>query len=455
MSSSFRRKRADVSATAGLRGTKAWTGGITLTSVGLRDLDAILGGGQPLGTCLLIEEDRWTRDLALCFIRYWCAEVCLWQRLFTIATMPSLISSHYPITQALSHGQILLAPSYKNSSTSPPLAVDTLHCFFHHDEIQDILETLPRNLHWDKDATQRNVETSLGVPPDILEEDEEDDYANDTAEKGLRIAWQYRKSVQDERSGLSSSLLLQRTVTGNYCHSFDLSRRMKEQKEDVFDFAHIEEISYHDETCKDSRKHAMHFLRELVKLINVRLLAYKGSVIRILLYHIDPEVMCVTLPLLLAHIRQHQYPVAVMVTMKAWTCSSTSALLSLRRACDVVLQTEGFASRAVYPPPPEFRHLHGLLYLLKASTITAATANGAGHFADSTLTKRATAQVYGLKRDKRKLNIPLLHIPPEDHAGNGSVSNGAVRSGAGKHNQPKVPSTGCDSVEGRNTLLDF
>ena len=59
----------------GLRGTKPWTGGTTLTSSGLRDLDGILGGGQPLGTCLLVEEDRWTQSLALSLVRYWCAEV--------------------------------------------------------------------------------------------------------------------------------------------------------------------------------------------------------------------------------------------------------------------------------------------------------------------------------------------------------------------------------------------
>ena len=318
-----------------------------------------------------------------------------------------------------------------------------------------MLENLPRNLHWDKDAAKRNVEKSVGVPPEILEEDEEEEDENHSAEKGLRIAWQYRKSVQDERSGLSSALSLQRTVTGNYCHSFDLSGRMKEQKQEVFDFAHIAEISCCSETCTDSRKHGIHLFRQLVNLIKMKLVAFKGNVIRLLLYQIDPEVICVALPLLLAHNRQHQYPVVVLVAVKAWTCASTSALTSLRRACDVVMQTEGFASRAVYPPPPEFRHLNGLLYLLKASTITAATANGGGHFADSTLTKRATAQVYGLKRDKRKLHIPLLHIPPEEYAGNGSVSGGSVRTGAGKPNEPKVSSTGCSSSGGGNTALEF
>ncbi len=56
-------------------GTKPSKGGWTLTSSGLRELDAIIGGGQPLGTAILIEEDRWTQDLALAIVRCWSAEV--------------------------------------------------------------------------------------------------------------------------------------------------------------------------------------------------------------------------------------------------------------------------------------------------------------------------------------------------------------------------------------------
>jgi hypothetical protein len=85
MASAFRRGSGSLKTTKtslsspsllGLRGVKPWAGGIHLTSVGLNDLDAILGGGQPLGTCILLQEDRWTRDLALSLVKYWCAEVC-------------------------------------------------------------------------------------------------------------------------------------------------------------------------------------------------------------------------------------------------------------------------------------------------------------------------------------------------------------------------------------------
>jgi len=78
MASTFRRKvNKDTSdqSFVTLKGTKPWTGGITLTSTGLRDLDNLLGSGQPLGTCIWLQEDRWTQSLARCLVKYWCSEV--------------------------------------------------------------------------------------------------------------------------------------------------------------------------------------------------------------------------------------------------------------------------------------------------------------------------------------------------------------------------------------------
>jgi hypothetical protein len=57
-----------------LRGTKPWTGGSYLTSCGLREWDSILGGGQPVGSSVVLEEDRYS-DLCLTLARYWAAEV--------------------------------------------------------------------------------------------------------------------------------------------------------------------------------------------------------------------------------------------------------------------------------------------------------------------------------------------------------------------------------------------
>jgi hypothetical protein len=365
------------------------------------------------------------------------------------------------LQQAISHGQTLIVPAFEDDNlyddlSDPPSLNDegadrAPSSGATKALIQDLLDSLPRNLHWDKEAGQlQQFEQSLGAPLEILEEDEEED----NAEEGLEIAWQYRKSVQDERLGLSSSLPMRQIGSDTYCHSFDLSSRMKEQREEVLRSVHIEQIACCDGNCKGSRVCGMNLFRQLCSVVNAKLAACKSSVVRLLLLHINPVTMSVALPLLLAYIREHQLSVVILVTVQAWTCSSAAAHMALRRASDVVMQTEGFASRVVYPPPPEFRHLHGLLHLFKVSTVTAATANGGGHFADLTLSKRAAAHVYGLKRDRRKLHVPLLHIPPEDYSGGGSVSGGAVRSGAGKPKEAKTATSGCSSGGG-NSSIDF
>jgi hypothetical protein len=57
------------------QGVKPWQGGTYLTSVGVNDLDTILGGGQLIGSSILLEEDRLcTREIALTLVKYWCAE---------------------------------------------------------------------------------------------------------------------------------------------------------------------------------------------------------------------------------------------------------------------------------------------------------------------------------------------------------------------------------------------
>jgi uncharacterized membrane protein YgcG len=163
----------------------------------------------------------------------------------------------------------------------------------------------------------------------------------------------------------------------------------------------------------------------------------------------------VALPLLLAHIRTHRLPVVVLIAVQPWTTPGAQRQLCLgRRASDVVLTAEGFSSRRDYPPPPEFRLFHGLLKVHKVSTVTAATAHGGGHFADATVSKRPTALLYGLKRDRRKLHIELLHIPPEDYAQGGGSVGGGARSGAGRPAK-KVESGGCGSSGGGSSPLDF
>jgi hypothetical protein len=334
-------------------------------------------------------------------------------------------------------------------------------------EMQEFLRTLPRNLHWDKERSKQSqqqrrddklsqqdhdktlLSNELNVLPEELEDEEGDQDKVEEAEAGLEIAWQYRTSVQQERlaqtTTSSSSTAKSRNV---YCHSFDLSGQMLEQHEsfpvasetsgmdpflESFHIVTVQELSGH------GRRHSaatcgMAFFRQLVHLLQDKI--KDNKLVRLLLYHPPAlDMLTLALPLLLAHIRHLQWPVVILVCLAppiGATREQTYFQTLLYRMVDVVLITEGFSSRREYPPPPEFRHLQGLLTIRKVSTVTAATANGGGHFGDLTMTKRPAAYVYGLKRDRRKLHIPLLHIPPEDYAaGGGSVGSGGVRSGAG------------------------
>jgi hypothetical protein len=322
--------------------------------------------------------------------------------------------------------------------------------FASREEVDEILLALPRNLHWDKQKTkdQQQSKQQLEAPQSLttLEEEEEDEEAD--ADEGLQVAWQYKKSVQEQRLGLQSSKSLvssSSSTTNAFCHSYDLSGRMNDQQSIDTD-SYIVGIASRKWQEESANAKGVAMYRDLVGLLQNAKAG--GKAIRLLLFHLDLELASIALPLLMVYIRQQSLPVVVLV------CSPPSgdqkSLFSLSRTADVVMSTEGFASRKEYPPPPEFRHLQGLLTLSKVATVTAATANGGGHFADLTMSKLPAAFIYGFKRDRRKLHIPLLHIPPEDYAeGGGSVGSG-VRSGAGK----KTSGMGCASNMG-GSVLDF
>jgi hypothetical protein len=347
--------------------------------------------------------------------------------------------------QAVSQEQCLLVPVF-GINDEVEISMDSLSILNDsREDIEELLLALPRNLHWDKQrkksesAKDQTAASSL----DILEEEEEKE------EEGLENAWQYRKSVQQERLGqpmeqakLSSST---RTNTSVFCHSYDLSGRMNEQSPIDVD-KYIVSLELQSQATTQAAGFAM--FRKLAASLKKN----EGKVVRLLLFHLDLAILAVALPLLLSHVRQNSIPIVLMVsTVPTPDCKSW---IQLARASDVVFSTEGFASRNEYPPPAEFRHLQGLLKISKVSTVTAPTANGGGHFADLTVSKRPAAFIYGFKRDRRKLHIPLLHIPPEDYAEGGGSTSG-VRSGAGKPSSSKnANGMGCSSnLSG--SVLDF
>jgi len=407
-----------------------------LTSMGLNDLDTILGGGQPLGTCILLREDRWTSDLARSLVKYWAAEAVSQEQRLII-----------PVATASSKPDVGFSESAESYLVSS---------FPRREDAESLLSNLPRNLHWDKQKRKAESagggDSTPGPSLAILDEEEED------PDEGLEVAWQYKKSVQQERSGLGKAAQQaanRSPATGGiFCHSYDLSGRMNEQKT-VDEKQFIVDMNCPSD-LESKYSQGLRMAASLMKLVETTMQEQKAT--RLLLYNVEIQSIAIALPFLLAFIRQQNLPVVVLVCTRV--SSDLDSWYSLSRTADIVLSTEGFASRLEYPPPPEFRHLQGLLNISKVSSVTAATANGGGHFADLTMSRRPAAYIYGFKRDRRKLHIPLLHIPPEDYAeGGGSVGSG-VRSGAGKvasSDGAKRPNTGvmgcASNVSG--SLLDF
>mmetsp|Transcript_9363 Transcript_9363/g.20059 ORF Transcript_9363/g.20059 Transcript_9363/m.20059 type:complete len:518 (+) Transcript_9363:128-1681(+) len=484
MSSSFRRRQARLIRTSEcqneaegtsiqsalhlrLPGTKPWTGGLTLSSSGLREIDAILGGGQPLGTCILVEEDRLTYDLGMCIARYWAAEAVANGQTLVLPAMGDKHNELLNPSSAADPGGHIGSLDYEPQMMSGTGGASM-------SEVITFVKTIPRDLHLDKFRSQANMEsdggTNLGdrikpiVSPShekiasIQEGDEEDDDFDESTEEraraneatdsspddGLLIAWQYRESVQKERLGKSAVACsseansdtdtLSREV---YCHSYDLAGRMIEQH-DASTFINdsgidIVECSCHHcpgGRCSETQHCGFRLFSALIQRIQHHLSRSVGKssgvVVRLLFVGAAPAVTSIALPLLVSYVREHSLPVVTMITVQPWlylgTSKESTALSSLRRTADTVFALDGFASFRD-PPPPEFRDLAGILSIRKIATM------GCGHFANATSGRRPPADRYGLKRDRRKLHIRLLHLPPEEESVGGSSTSGVRRGG--------------------------
>jgi len=481
-------------------GTKPWIGGITLTSTGLRDLDSIIGGGQPLGTAILIEEDRWTQDLALGLIRYWSAEAVSQEQNL------SLIATAADIDDSIS----IISDSYMDINVGNKFNIQQQG--MNSSGLHEFLDILPRNLHLDKAKSKQeavkkttttvteNDETlskqkkssssllkvSSSIPLgvlDVIEDENEDDFddaegdqddqisgeqSSDKADEGLLNAWQYKVSVQRERLATPtqpSSSYQSRAKAGAkiYCHSYDLSKKMQDQYSNDW-------IGENSKTsivncscqqcptlcCRAGRQCGVQLYRKCIENIRVTLKRNPNSVVRMLLMNAPVKTTSVALPLLLSNIRANSLPVVILVSVRPWICSpvtdniisrpsSFQSLVSLRRTCDAVFTCQGFDA-VVTPPPSEFSDLAGIFSIRKMAL------QSLSHFSDSTTNRRPPANRFGMKRDRRKLHVRMLHLPPEDFSAGGSSVGSGVRSGAGRQTQ-KQQQQGSQQDGGSKTAL--
>jgi hypothetical protein len=452
-----------------LPGTKPWTNNLTLTSFGLREIDSFLlssggeGGGQPLQTLVMLEEDRLTDDLARAMSRYWCAEgVAQGQQVVLAAFQPSIEASLQSFADHTHH--------VKTNATDGSTP----------EQLHDFILALPRNLHLDKQrkTTQSNTaatneDSNRESISAIIEEDDEDEDNEDkvdelqsNTEEGLVNAWQYRKTIQDKRSGIGSRST-NNTISGSgvYCHSYDLSKRMMDQFSDcrnvqnplvtntnIVDCSQplVGNTTQHSNRANECQLRGLALFRCIWKHIQSLLSNNPNTVIRLFLHRMPIGIGSVATPLLMAKIRKLNLPVVVLVTIRPWKwihspynkCNQIDMLASLRNATDVTLSLDSFASLRA-PPPAEFSLLQGILTIRKCAAFTVT------HYTDTITWKRPLAERFGVKRDGRKLTVQLLHLPPEEFSKGGSSTSG-VRSGGGNVGSDKkknAPACGSASLD--------
>eukprot|EP00956_Cyclotella_meneghiniana_P014706 scaffold22130_cov62-Cyclotella_meneghiniana.AAC.10 len=454
--------QAPPSITNNLLGTKPSTSGLPTTSFGLREIDSFFfsssssggGGGQPLASCVLIEEDRLSNDLAWCLCRYWCG-------------------------QGVSGGQVVLLGVTISLdgllSTDGGCNDDRFDDGCTVEEMERFKLSLPRNLHLDKYRTKEKNQGSgvsdtsgemmVREPIAIIEEDEgEESNEMDTSsslhqtnEEGLVNAWQYRKSVQDARSGMSTSKISQNTPGTNvYCNSFDLSRSMCDQFTEMADTnnpleTHVKIIDCSNNiNSHDYRVQGMQLFKTIWNHLQSTLSANNSqTVIRVFLQRLPIGPGSVALPLLMSKIRQENLPVVVLSTIRPWRyITSTNVtdnnickldiLASLRNTADTIFAVDSFSSYRT-PPPPEFSLLQGILTVRKCASTTTS------YYTDTVCFKnRPLAERFGIKRDGRKVTVQLLHLPPEEYSKGGSSTDG-VRSGGGQVKESS--GGGCSSAK--------
>eukprot|EP00956_Cyclotella_meneghiniana_P031743 scaffold84350_cov23-Cyclotella_meneghiniana.AAC.1 len=294
--------------------------------------------------------------------------------------------------------------------------------------------SLPRNLHLDKYRTKEknqgsgvsdtSGETMAWEPIAIIEEDEDEESnemdtssssLHQTSEEGLVNAWQYRKSVQDARSGMYTSKISQNTPGTNvYCNSFDLSRSMWDQFTEIADtnnplMTHVKIIDCSNNiNSHDYRVQGMQLFKTIWNHIQSTLSANNSqTVIRLFLQRLPIGPGSVALPLLMTKIRQENLPVVVLATIRPWryitptnvtdnNICKLDILASLRNTVDTIFAVDSFSSYRT-PPPPEFSLLQGILTVRKCASTTTS------YYTDTVCFKnRPLAERFGIKRDGRK-----------------------------------------------------
>lgn len=352
------------------------TAGLGMVSSGHKQLDELLGGGLTLGSVLLIETDTYSN-----------------------------------------HGEILMA---YNLAESISCRQNTLLITPEFDNLEKISSTLPYNQSLrnigDVDAA---VNASKAENRNKAKEDSASELHSKDAKDRLVIAWQYEKYIiadatsnKEKGSSINSS---------QYCSSYDISRRMQDS---VLSSGLVTKLSI-DSFPPDKTADGNFCLifDTLMERICSYIRAIEGSSVpnatRIFLPNLSEvfdtfrneqcesniskseEKLIIAKFLLRVKQLIRSTRVVVICTLQSST-TSPHILNKLAQVADTVVSVESFAGRA-QSIPYEFDEFCGFFMVHKVQQHGVLAPH------------RSNGSRFGIKRDRRKLHIEPLHLPPEDN----------------------------------------
>ncbi|ETW09185.1 hypothetical protein H310_01611 [Aphanomyces invadans] len=314
------------------RGIKPFTNDQILTSSGLRELDAVLGGGYLLGSMVVVESSvygSYGTDLA----RYFAAE--------------GLANENFVYTDA------------------------------------SLAATLPLELS----TAQKQLKAALVAQP-----------SNENSAP-LTIAWQYEKYTADK-----PQLTLPKVTDTRFCHSFDLSKPIADAMKSTWQELSIDpsmpslQSAYRN--VFSAMQHALEVTHtgatDIVRFVLTDLAAPWLSDDMTFSHRCHLHQFLRAVRGLLA---RHRRRCICVLTVAAFALP-THVVRSIRHLGDYAFELTSFAGHSDQLPS-ELAEFNGLFFVHKVAHFHSIT----GHALDNIK--------LGIKRDRRKLKLEPLHLPPE------------------------------------------
>ncbi|EFA85131.1 RNA polymerase II elongator complex subunit [Heterostelium album PN500] len=375
--------------------------GNLLTSTGLNDLDEIMGGGIPVGSILMIEEDV-NSSYYMFLLKYFLAE--------------GVVQNHGTFFSSL-------------------VGLDAF----------EVLNKLPARLN---EQEQKEDEEA-----DLLAQREKSGASN-TGESDLKIAWRYQTYIDAENAKKRE----RSTANNNYCHSYDFTRKMNIQS---FQPEHMHTLTYSSagaQQVEGSSPYRNLFIeiRELVRKYNQEASAASdiGGAPRILrlalqsfatpLWSNDVDGVVEFLHALKGLLRSS---LAVAVVTVPTHIYSQSFVAKMAHLCDNVVAINSFTGLGG-ETPAAFSDYLGLFNIRKIAKLNTLS-----------LSYHPNVLNYVFKMKRRKMCIETIHLPPElSREGDATNTNNVNQAKAGADLVSKMKSGSgllCSSGGNKVNPMDF